>query len=118
MDLGRPGIRRRRQPGSSSGTEPRTVGSKTGGERLEEGDAGADFQLGIAGEDFAGERHAGRFATAREQVFAELDQAFRALLGELASIAGALDQRAATLRDGLQHIAKEGGGVHGFPSLA
>jgi hypothetical protein len=46
-----------------------------------------------------------------------LDQAGRALLGHLAAVAGAVDQRAAALCDGLQHVAEKGG-VHWIESLA
>src|SRR5205085_12108274 len=71
----------------------------------------------VAREDFARERHAGGFAAAGEQVFTELRQAFRALLGDAAPVARAVDERAAALGNRLQHVA-EGGGAHGGLNLS
>ncbi len=96
--------------------QPGAVGTEPVRERLEESDAGTGFQPAVAGENLARERNARSFAAAREQILAQLDQARRALLGGLAAVARALDQRAAALRDGLQHVAEKGG-VHGTPNL-
>ncbi len=81
-------------------------------QRLEKGDARAGGQFGIAREDVARERDAGRLAAAGQQFFAELDKVGGALLGgALAALARAIEQRAAAIRDRLQHVAEEGG-VH------
>ena len=69
-------------------------------------------QFRVAREEFARERHAGGFAATGEEILAELRQAFRALLGDAAPVARAVDERAAALGDRLQHVA-EGGGAHG-----
>ena len=108
MHLRRRGVGRRREPGGDRGVEPRVIGAEPGRQRLEKGDARAGGQLGVEHEDFARERHARGFAAPRQQVLAELDEARRALLGNLAAVAGAIDQRAAALGNGLQHVAKKG----------
>ena len=112
------GVRGRAQPGAGGGAEPVAIGAEAARQRLEEGDARAGCQLGVAREDFARERDAGGFAAAGEQILAELDEVGRALLGDPAPVARAVDERAAAFRDGLQHIAEEGG-AHRMPeSLA
>ena len=109
MDLGRGRVGGRVEPGRGRRAEPGTVGPEPARQRLEEGNAGARGQLAIAGEDFARERDARGFAAARQQILAKLDEVGRALLGDLAPVARAVDQRAAALRNGLQHVAEEGG---------
>ena len=71
---------------------------------------GPGLQLGIAGQNLARERHPRGFAAAGEQILAQMRKVGRALLGDPAPIAR--DQRAAALRDRLQHIAEKRG-VHG-----
>ena len=80
------------------GVEPRMVGAEARGQRLEEGDTRAGGQLGVACEDLAGERHAGGFAAARQELLAELDQARRALLGGSAAVASGRSARGRDLR--------------------
>ncbi len=65
-------------PGRDGGFQPRVVRPEALGERLEERDARPSGKFGVAAENFAGERHTGGLAAAGEQVFGELDQAFRA----------------------------------------
>ncbi len=115
MHLGGDRVVGRVEPGRGGGTEPRAVGAVAFGQRLEEGDAGAGLELRVAHENLARERDARGLAAARQQRVAELDQARRALLRDLAPVARAIDQRAAAFRDGLQHVAEEGG-VHGSPN--
>ena len=93
------------------------VGTEAGRQRLEEGDARTGGQFGVALQDLARERHARGLAAAGQELLAQLDQARRALFRALAALARAIEQRAAALRDGLQHFAKEGG-VHGTQSIA
>jgi len=53
------------------------VGAEPVRQRLEERDARPDGELGIVLENVASERDAGRFAGARQQPLAALDQRFR-----------------------------------------
>src|SRR5262249_50289100 len=76
-------------------------------------DPRAGRQLAIAGEDLPGERDARRLAAAREQAFAEINQAFR----PRGRVVTALDQGPAPFRDGLQQLAEERG-VHLKPHSA
>ena len=112
MHLGGSCVRGRGEPGAGRRAEPVAVHAEAARQRLEEGDARPGRQFRVAREDFARERHAGGFAAAGQQVFTELRQAFRALLGDAAPITRAIDERAAALGDRLQHVA-EGGGAHG-----
>src|ERR1700704_926598 len=117
MQLGGSSIRGRGQKAGGRSREPNAVGTEPAPLPLEESDGRAGRELTVAREDYARERNAGGLAAARKQLIAELDQAGRALLGHLAAIAGAVDQRAAALCDGLQHVAEKGG-VHWIKSLA
>ena len=65
-------------PGGDGGVEPLAVRAEAVRQRLEEGDARPGGQLGVFGEDFLGQRHAGRLAAARQQLLAQFGQAFRA----------------------------------------
>ena len=91
--------------------ESGTVGAEPARQRLEEGDARTRFELAVARENFARERNARGLAAAGEQILAQLGQVGRALLGDPAPIARAVDQRAPALRDRLQHFAEKRG-VH------
>jgi hypothetical protein len=117
MELGGGEVRRRGLPGRDRRAEPRAVGSEAPRQHLEKGDAGTSRELGVARQDFAGERHAGGFAAAGEQVLAQLGEIGRALLGDLAPVARAIDQGAAALRNGLQHVAEKGG-IHGVARMS
>ena len=65
-------------PGLDRRSHARAVGAEALRQRLEKSDARTDGELGIAGEDFARQRHAGGFAAARQQVLAQLDEICRA----------------------------------------
>ncbi len=104
VQLGRGFVRRRLLPVLDRLLDAGAVGAERGGERLEEGDARPDGQILVAGEDFAGQRHAGRFAAAGQQRLAQLQQAGRTLVCRLA----ALDQGTAAVGDALQHFAEKG----------
>jgi hypothetical protein len=112
VDLGCCRVRGRALPARDRSGELLSVDAEAARKRLEEGDARARRQFGVARKNFAGERHAGGLATAGEQILAQLGEALRALLGNAAPVARAIDERAAALRDRLQHIA-EGGSAHG-----
>jgi hypothetical protein len=106
VDLGCGCVRRRGQPGVGGGAEPVAVGAEAACQRLEERDAGTGFELAVARENFAGERHPRGFAAAGQEILAELGEVGRALLGDTSPVAGTVDERAAAFRDGLQHIAE------------
>jgi hypothetical protein len=107
------GVVRRRclPPGRDRAIDAGTIVAESGGERLEKGDARPGRELGIAGQDVLGERHAGRLAAAGQKFLALFDEAGRALMRRLAALAP--DQRAAAVGDALQHFAEERG-VHRF----
>ena len=54
--------------------EARLIGTEALRQRLEEGDARAGGQIGVAAEDFARQRHPGGLAAARQKILAKLDQ--------------------------------------------
>src|ERR1041385_6211149 len=83
-------------------------------ERLEEGDARAGCQLVVAGEDFARERDSQSLAAPGQKLLAQVDEALRACRSATASVARAVDQRAAALRDALEQFAEKRG-VHTVP---
>ncbi len=111
-----PGARlRRRKSSSRLGSDARWTldaaasegaVSQAACQRLEERDAGTGFELAVAREDFASERHPRGFAAAGQEILAELGEVGRALLGDTSPVARAVDERAAAFRDGLQHIAE------------
>ena len=83
----------------------RRVGAEALRQRFEEGDARPGREFRVTGEDFARQRHAGGLAAAGQQIFAQLDQAFRASRRLAAPVAG--EQRAAALGDGLKQFAEK-----------
>ena len=85
------------------------IGSETLGQRLEEGDARSGGEFVVAAEDFARTGDAGSLAEARQQVLAQLDQAFGA--GGRIDTPVSRQQRTSALGDGLQQFAEERG-VH------
>ncbi len=91
--------------------DPLAVDAIARGERLEEGDTRAGGQLVVAGEELACERDARGFAASGQEFLAKLDQAVRLCRSVTAAIACAIDQGAATLRDGLEQFAEKRG-VH------
>ncbi len=111
MKLGRGFVGRRLAPGRDGGVDAGAIVAERGGERLEKGDARPDRQFRVARQDFLGQRDAGGFAAAGEQLLAQFDDAGRALMRRLAALAH--DQCAAAVGDALQHVAEEGG-VHRF----
>ena len=84
------------------------VRSEPVGQRLEKGDARADRQLGILGENFAGERDARCLAAAGQQFLAQIDQVFRTRGRIAAAVARAIEQRPAAVGDAVEHLAEEG----------
>jgi hypothetical protein len=90
--------------------------AKTGRQRLEEGDARPDRQLRVAGEDFAGERHAGGLAAAGQQFLAQFDEAFRPLWRIAAPLALTVEQRPAPVRYALQKLAEKRR-IHHLPEI-
>src|SRR5262249_32835802 len=101
MDLRRRVVARLGAPRRDGSVELVMVGAEAMSERLEERNARTRGQLRIALQDLARERHARRLAAAGEQLIAKLHQARRALLRALATLAGAIDERAPALRDAL-----------------
>ena len=101
--LARPGIDRR--------IDALAVDPEARRQRLEEGDARTGRQFVVAGENLARERDARGLAAPGQQLLAQLDQALRACRSVTAPVARAVDQRAAALRNGLQHFAEKRG-VH------
>ncbi len=57
------------------------VGAEFCGKRLEEGDPRPDGQIGIEGEDFPRQGGARRLAAVRQQLLAEIDEAFARFRG-------------------------------------
>src|SRR5262245_32825826 len=108
---------RRRQPRRGCGAEATAVRSKPGREPLEKSNARTGCQLGVALKDVARQRYPRCFSAFREQILAKLNEACGTLLGNLAAIARALNERASALRNSLQHLAEEGA-VHDAESLA
>ncbi len=102
VKLGGGRIGRRLFPRLDRALDALAVGTETGRQRLEEGDARADGELGIAHEHFARERGAGRFAADREERVAQVDEVLRVLGGGAAPPgARAVDERAPAIGDRL-----------------
>ena len=112
MNFGGGLVRRRGLPGGNGGVEPRAVRAEAVRQRLEEGDARPGGQLVVFVEDLLGQRHARRFATAGQQLFAQFRKAFRMRRRIAAAVARAIEQRPAALGNAVQHLAEEGR-VHG-----
>ena len=94
-------------PRLDGGVDPGTVGAEFCGKRLEECDPGSDGEIGVAGEDFPRQGDARRLAAVRQQLLAQIDQAFAGFRGQAAPLPGAVDQRPPPLRDRLQQLAEE-----------
>ena len=105
VKIGRHLVGRRFPPCGDSAIDAGAVRAEGGGERLEESNARAGGQVGVARQDLLGQRHARGLTAARQQRLAELDQAGGALMRRLATLA--LDQCAAAFGDALQHFAEE-----------
>ena len=89
--------------------DARVIGTERVRQRFEKGDARTDRQLGVARKDFPRQRNARGLAAARQQFLAELDQARRTLID--VPRRSRIDQRAAPVRDALQHFPEKRG-VH------
>jgi hypothetical protein len=63
-------------PRLDGGIDPGTVGAEFCGKRLVEGDPGSDGKIGVAGEDFPRQGDGRRLPAVRQQLLAEIDQAF------------------------------------------
>ena len=86
----------------------RTVGPELLSQCFEKGDARTDRQGGIAGQDFARQRHPRRFAAARKQVFAQHNKIRRAGYRIGSALARQIEKLPPAVGNGLQHIAEKG----------
>ena len=109
MHLGGCCVRRRRAPCIDGLIHPRLVDAETLRQRLEESDPRTDGERAVTGEDFAGERDAGGFPAAGQQILAKLDEAFGARRRIATPVTG--KQRASALGYRLQQFPEERG-VH------
>jgi hypothetical protein len=109
MQFGRGLIGAEARPGINRSVNALAVDRETHRQRLEERNARAGGQFGIGAEDFPRERHARGLAAPGQQLLAQFHEARRACRSVTAPVARAVDQRAAALRNGLQHLAEEGG---------
>ena len=108
MQLRRGLVRRIALPGLDRRGNPLAVGAEARRQRLEEGDARAGGQLGVADEDLARECHAGSLAAPGEEVLAQLNQALRALGAKPALLARAVHEGTAAIGNRLQQLPEEG----------
>src|SRR5690606_1395259 len=83
-------------------------GAEAMSKRLEKGLALFGAKRGVARQDLACERGAGGFATAREQLLAEIDDGIRPRARGAAAVTRAVQQGAAAIGNGLKKLAKEG----------
>ena len=81
MHVGGGLVVRRRLPGRDRFLQRGAIGAEALRQSFEEGDARADGELGVAGEDFARERHAGGLAASGKELLAQRDQIFRSCGG-------------------------------------
>jgi hypothetical protein len=114
MEIGGRLIARLARPCIDRRIDALAVDAEVRRERLEEGDARAGRQLVVTDENLARERHARCLAASGQQLLAQVGQALRACRCVTAPVAGAVDQRAATLRNGLEQFAEKRG-VHTVP---
>src|SRR5205085_1453888 len=91
--------------------DPFAVNPEARAQRFEEGDTGTGGQFVVAYENLARERDPRGFAAPGQQFLTQFDQALRTCRGVTAPIPRAIDQRAATLRNGLEHLTEKRG-VH------
>jgi len=76
MDFGGGCVRGIRLPGGNRLLHARGIRAETLGQRFEKSDARTRRERGIAAENFARERNAGRFTATGQQVFAQFDKTF------------------------------------------
>ena len=105
MDLGSGQVRRICLPGGDRPLNARRIGAEPFRQGFEECNARAGRELGIAPEDFARERNTRSLSAAGQEIFAQLDQTFRA--GRRRATPITREQRATALRDGLQQFTEK-----------
>lgn len=117
MHLGGGLVGRRLLPGGDGGVEPLVIDAITRRQGFEESEPRPDAELVVARENFAGERDAGGFAAARQQVFAQLEKALRPRGCIAAPLSAEVEQSPAAVGDRLQQFAKKRC-VHYLPERA
>ena len=92
-------------PGGDGLFQPDRVCAETLRQRFEEGDARSDGQLRVTAQDFTRQRRTGRLAAARQQIFAQFDEALRMRRGIDAP--APVQQRAAAVGNRLQQFPEK-----------
>src|SRR6202451_522206 len=86
--------------------------AERGFQPLEKCNARSNRERCVESQDLARERHTGGFTAAGQKVLAQFDEVLRTLVRRFA----ALNKRATTIRDRLQHVAEERGTHRSSPS--